>query len=370
MHDESKKRESRTIQSPKENIAEKEVLIVETATTKIKEIIVSDVAGGVPKSQTEQKINLIIAQAVNKLNDPVLNAEVKQTLIANAQGWYYKHITNMKVLANNMARELSAVGFGQLAMQVTPSTMVRWDKEQVFRPYRDNAPKGLAIIQDYEKRVKNELIALSADPPISTRLTNDGKPYKINLRNRAEMKIRYEANLQDVERLKNEGVDLVWTSSHADCSLRCQPYQGKLYSISGKTGVTKSGERYTPLSEALEGPKGDGNGIINGYNCRHRLIKYFEGSRPPVEYTKEQIERERKLDTRQRQYENNIRNLKTQERLFRAQGNKKLASQLRKRWQRLNVNYQQFSLRNGRAYYPWRTRISDDETEAENYNER
>lgn len=363
--DENKKRQPRTIKSPKENIAEREVLIVETATTKIKEVVVSDVAGGVPKTQTEQKINSIIAQTVAKFNDPILKAEVKQTLIANAQGWYYKHITNMKVLANNMGRELNAAGFGVLAQQVTPSTMVRWDKEQVFRPYRDNAPKGLAIIQDYEKRVKNELIALATDPPISTRLTKEGKPYKINLRNRAEMKIRYEANLQDVEKFKNEGVDLVWTSSHADCSFRCQPYQGKLYSISGKTGVTKSGERYTPLAEALEGPRSDGNGIINGYNCRHRLIKYFEGSRAPVEYSKEQIEREGKLDTRQRQYENSIRNTKSQERLFRAQGNKKFASLARKRWQRLNTNYQQFSLRNGRAYYPWRTRISDEETEAE-----
>lgn len=361
MADESKKREPRTVRSPKENAAEREVLTIEDATTKIKEIIVSDVARGVLKEETEKKINSEIAQAVAKINDPVLKAEVKQSLITNAQTWYYRHVSNMKVLANNMARELNAAGFTKLAVRVTPSTMVRWDKEQVFRPYRDNAPKGLAIIQDYEKRVKNELIALSADPPISTRLTKDGKPYKVNLRNRAEMKIRYEANLQDVEDLKSKGVDLVWTSSHADCSVRCQPYQGKLYSISGKSGVTKDGHRYTPLADALAGPKGDGNGIISGYNCRHRLIEYFEGSRAPVEYSKEQIERERRIDTRQRQYENNIRNLKAQERLFRAQGNKKLASQLRKRWQRLNVNYQQFSLKNGRAYYPWRTKISDDE---------
>lgn len=181
MADESKKREPRTVRSPKENAAEREVLTIEDATTKIKEIIVSDVARGVLKEETEKKINSEIAQAVAKINDPVLKAEVKQSLITNAQTWYYRHVSNMKVLANNMARELNAAGFAKLAVRVTPTTMVRWDKEQVFRPYRDNAPKGLAIIQDYEKRVKNELIALSAEPPISTRLTKDGNLTKLIL---------------------------------------------------------------------------------------------------------------------------------------------------------------------------------------------
>jgi hypothetical protein len=264
-----------------------------------------------------------------------------------------------------MAAELTNAGYKELAQQVTPATVVKWNKDDIFRPYRDNASKGLALVQDYEKKVKNELIALSADPPVSQRVTKDGKPYKVNLRNRAEMKVRYDAQKKDVEKFQNDGVDLVWTSSHADCSGRCQSYQGKLYSISGKSGKTKEGIPYTPLQDALSGPLGDGNGIINGYNCRHRLIEYFAGSRAPVEYSKEVIEKERKIDTNQRRYENTIRNMKAQERLFRAAGDKEEASTLRKRWQRLNTNYEKYSLNNGRAYYNWRTRISDDEVNAE-----
>ena len=56
------------------------------------------------------------------------------------------------------------------------------------------------------------------------------------------MEVRYEANLQDVAKLKEEGVKLVMASSHADASLRCAPYQGKLYSLDGSSGKTADGK--------------------------------------------------------------------------------------------------------------------------------
>lgn len=101
---------------------------------------------------------------------------------------------------------------------------------------------------------------------------------------------RYNANLKNVMDLSDQGVDLVWITSHANASPRCAPYQGKLYSISGKSGVI-DGIRYTPLSEALASPYGDGNGIISGYNCRHRLVEYFKNSRAPKEYSDKEIKK-------------------------------------------------------------------------------
>jgi hypothetical protein len=180
------------------------------------------------------------------------------------------------------------------------------------------------------------------------------------LRNLAEMRVRYEANNQDLKTYTEQGIDLVYTSSHADSSIRCQPYQGKLYSISGNSG-TIDGQEYTPLDTALLGPDGDGNGIINGYNCRHRLIPYQRGLKPPTDYDSRTIKRERQIDQRQRYLENQIRNLKMKEDANRVIGDKDRASELNDRWKQVERTYQQYSLRNGRAFYRWRYQISRNE---------
>lgn len=174
------------------------------------------------------------------------------------------------------------------------------------------------------------------------------------------MYVRFQANQEDLQQFIADGIDLVWISSHADASPRCRHYQGKLYSISGKTG-TINGIRYTPLSEALLGPLGDGNGCISGYNCRHRLIEYQTGSKAPNDYTEEEMKRHYQIDQRQRSYENQIRLLKTEERLFRKMGDLETAKRLRRRWRVLNNRYERYSLENGRAFYRWRTSIGDEE---------
>lgn len=182
----------------------------------------------------------------------------------------------------------------------------------------------------------------------------------ISLRNKVEMSVRYAANQNDLAQYKNEGVKLVWTSSHADASPRCSPFQGKLWSLDGKSGVI-NGIRYRPIDEALNA--NGGNSIINGYNCRHYLIEYEEGSKAPKHYTSAEIQKEYKIDKKQRQYENKIRQLKIEETLLRQQGFNKEASRLRKNWQNLNKKYEEFSKQNNRAFYPWRTRISQEEKE-------
>lgn len=53
--------------------------------------------------------------------------------------------------------------------------------------------------------------------------------------------------------------------------------------------------------------------------------------------------------------------LKTEERLIRKSGNLKEAKRLKLKWQLLNNQYEQFSLKNGRAFYRWRCSIGDEE---------
>ena len=99
----------------------------------------------------------------------------------------------------------------------------------------------------------------------------------VSLRNIAEMTVRYEHQVKGVNDLKARGVRLVWTSAHANCSKRCEPYQGRLYSLDGTSGEI-DGHRYEPLENATEvyyttkSGKTYRNGIIYGFNCRQRLI--------------------------------------------------------------------------------------------------
>ena len=360
--------EPRTILSPKENIAEREVVSVQTAQTRIKQIIVESYYQGLGNKETSRRIALVIQETADGYPEGSRDS-IRLSLATNAQKWHYTFMENNRVLnialiQNALASDSIAfrgrtygINVGQIAG--LPATETRNIVER-FRPLLTQDAKGIAIIDNYQAKVKTQIKTLAADPANLVQIDKNGKPYVVNMRNFAEMKTRYEANLEDVKRLKDDGVKLVWTSSHADASARCSPYQGQLFSLDGTSG-TIDGIKYEPLSGALLGPKGDGNGIINGYNCRHRLIEYRPNSRTPKEYDDKTVKRENAINNRQRQYERDIRNAKIEEQLQRRAGNNEEAAALRQEWQRLDRNYQAYSLKNGRAFYEWRTMVTDEE---------
>ena len=72
------------------------------------------------------------------------------------------------------------------------------------------------------------------------------------LRNRAETEVRYPSHLDSIEELKGQGVQLVICSTHADCSERCKPWQGRVYSLDGTSGTTDDGRSYVPLENATD----------------------------------------------------------------------------------------------------------------------
>jgi uncharacterized phage-associated protein len=338
------------------NVAESEVVDIQSVTTRIKEIVLQDVAQGVDKKVTELKIQKIIASV--GFQDEQLTLTTRKTLRNFARTIYWQHSIAMRKTYKQFERDMK---------QVEPS--YRLDPTLGFNPlleidrYRnlvDDASKGLPVIERYQQRVRTEIERIAVEAPIAKTRKLDGTYKEVSLRNLAEMRVRYEANNQDLKTYTEQGIDLVYTSSHADSSIRCQPYQGKLYSISGNSG-TIDGQEYTPLDTALLGPDGDGNGIINGYNCRHRLIPYQRGLKPPTDYDSRTIKRERQIDQRQRYLENQIRNLKMKEDANRVIGDKDRASELNDRWKQVERTYQQYSLRNGRAFYRWRYQISRNE---------
>ena len=359
----------RQILSPDASVSGPMIVALQSATTKIKELITQAILQGASQEELTKQLNRVIAEACEKIRDPTLKEEIRNGFVVSAKKWYYELNQTIKTVNHNLRNKVLNVVPTTTLYALDINAIFKNGPKQIidnFRPYMDFNAKGRAVIEDYENSVKLGLKAIAADPPISTRLTKEGKPVKVSLRNRVEMAIRYDANLKDVKNLVDNGVKLVWTSSHPNCSPRCAPHQGKLYSLDGTSG-TINGIRYTPLADVLK--LNGGNSIINGYNCRHRLIEYRPGSRPPTDYTEEEIKREYAIDQRQRNYENTIRNLKAEERLLRQAGFTKEASELRKKWQYLNKNYEAFSMRNGRPFYRWRTRISEDEVSKKSFSQ-
>ena len=180
----------------------------------------------------------------------------------------------------------------------------------------------------------------------------------VSLRNIAEMTVRYEHQVKQVDELRKRGVRLVWTSAHANCSKRCEPYQGRLWSLDGTYGEI-DGYKYEPLENATEvyyttkSGKTYRNGIIYGFNCRHRLIPYRDGNKP-IEIHADIVAKEREINDTQRAMERQVRLLRdravTAPTASERGQAKRAAAAMYKR-------YIAYSKKNNVAYYPSRVQV-------------
>ena len=180
----------------------------------------------------------------------------------------------------------------------------------------------------------------------------------VSLRNIAEMTVRYEHQVKGVNDLKARGERLVWTSAHANCSKRCEPYQGRLYSLDGTSGEI-DGHKYEPLENATEvyyttkSGKTYRNGIIYGFNCRHRLIPYRDGNKP-IEVPANIVAKQRRINDTQRAMERQVSLLRdravTAPTASERGQAKRAAAAMYKR-------YIAYSKKNNVAYYPSRVQV-------------
>lgn len=170
------------------------------------------------------------------------------------------------------------------------------------------------------------------------------------LDSQVEMWKRHEDQQSMVDNLK-EQTDLVIVSSHANCSPRCAFWQGKVLSLSNKTGKTSDGKKIYPLSKATDvyvttkSGKVWKNGLL-GFNCRHQLLPYSPGMRQPF-VSEKQRNKEYEIELVQRDYERQIRKHKTNAILLDGQE----AQEERLRARELTNKYRKFCVSKGRAFY-------------------
>jgi len=341
------------IETPKMDIAQKQVLAIEEANASIKELIIKSKKEAITFKEFNKQVETIINENGKVLNNyPDTKKLYIRSMKANTQKWLKLYSENLKVINKKIIANFNKKGIK------IPSIEIDFSKTIDFRPYVINNKKGLPLIKSYEKEIQKEIRKLVNDNPKTSYYDKNGKVRTRNLRNEAETRIRLKANREDVQIVKGKN-RFVITTTHADCSPRCQPWQGRLYSTDGTSGY-KDGKHFVPLEKAMEGKNGDGNGILSGYNCRHRALPYKTGMRAPKEYSKQEIKKQQKIDTKQRYYENRIRKMKLEEKLARQQGYEERANELKDRYKRENKKYEVFSFRNKRAYYPWRTEIGNE----------
>lgn len=211
--------------------------------------------------------------------------------------------------------------------------------------------------KDYmERNVKPALDRLAAQQARDP----DDVSGRNTLRNRAEMEVRYQAHQDEIAGFKARGVNLVICSTHADCSARCAPWQGRVYSLDGTYGTTDDGRRYEPLENATDilyttkAGKTYKNGLL-GFNCRHYLVPYKSGYRFPKPNVVEE-RREYEITQEQRRLEANVRRWRTKAIELKGQDPKGY-SEARKKAVEWNQAYIEFSKQNNRAYYPSRTKL-------------
>lgn len=128
------------------------------------------------------------------------------------------------------------------------------------------------------------------------------------------------------------GQDIVLISSHSGSRPLCAPYQGKFYSISGKSGTITDAKgkiyTYTPLSETSFGkPAG-----LLGINCGHHMRGVSDGAfiNREKEFDGEETSEEYRKIQRQRAMEREVMKKKTEANMLEAAGEKDAARDLRR----------------------------------------
>lgn len=171
----------------------------------------------------------------------------------------------------------------------------------------------------------------------------------------SELVARYEERENMLNRLR-ERTNLVVCDTHSDCSDRCFPWQGRVYSLDGTTGYTSDGRKYVPLEEATDviDKYGYKNGLL-GFNCRHKLVAYKDGLRPN-KVTKKEQRIQNELTAKQRLLEREIRYSKDLAMGFKGIDKDKFKYYSQKAGN-LMAEYRQFCRDNNRVEYRSRLQI-------------
>lgn len=322
-----------------------QAIAIEDAQGLIKKTVTDMYFQGYSAAAIQQAVDKIIADCKKGLTTPALIDTVPISLKRLSRVLFAILVASLGI---NGAAALSRY---KVAQKVEKGTMQAGSYETVEK----GLPTG-KYSRDYSKEVQRTLDRVAEQQALDA----DDISGRNSLRNKAEMETRYEYHKNEIAKYKAAGIKLVMCSTHADCSDRCSPWQGRVYSLDHTTGKTADGKVFVPLEEATDifyttkTGKVYKNGLL-GFNCRHRLYEYHEGEVIPTVSKRTQKE-EYKITTQQRQFEGRIRNYREKALIYK-DVDKEAYLTARKKAIAVNKQYMEYSLKHNRAYYRDRVKI-------------
>lgn len=338
------------------------IVLIEDAQTDIREIVRRAFLSREPKDRTEKKLEKVIRETVGSIEIGRLKRDAAQALIAfaNKQRRLWRTIGLSPEVVMFLAAEKSRKNPnlprpGRVADELAS---IPTDSE-VKLTYDNASSRGVPLGRFYSEVWRERIAPAIESAADSVALDPNDYSGRNSLRNLAEMEVRYHDHLDNIAELKARGVRLVVCSSHADCSSRCAPWQGRVYSLDGSSGVV-DGHRYVPLETATDvwyttkAGRRYKNGLL-GFNCRHRLEPYAGQLLPTV--TAAERKAEYRITLNQRRLEREVRHAKVN-----AAMNKGLDSAAYRNYlaqaREASKRYLAYCKENGRAAYPMRTAVA------------
>lgn len=344
--------------------------ILVDAQTDIKTAIKKGVLGGASFVVISAEVRKIISRTIPQIRSPTLQKDARVSLMKFANKAYsdFQATLNLNgtllaavVLLSERITERKANGIqGKYFVPKTPREIDAVEQVAERTEIRLRAyDRGLPL-QEFQKtyidRVSKALGGLAEEKALDP---NDVTG-RNSLRNLAEMQVRYERHLQEIADLKNSGTRLVVCSVHADCSERCAPWQGRVYSLDGTSGTTEDGRKFIPLETATDiyyttkAGRTYKNGLL-GFNCRHRLLPYKANMVIPF-VSETERKKEDAITKRQRALERAVIGYREKALMYKGNNAEKYR-EARRNAVEIYDEYKRFSKKNGRAYYPDRVKI-------------
>lgn len=337
-----------------------QAVLVQDLETDVKIYMLNAVRQGVPFNVANQKAMELINATLKELDSEIVRSMAYSSLVKYASRVY---VQAMAIYGNQndgaeMLLLLAKSGVSvpdKVQTQIYSLPPKNAVKRQIWGDFGYNRATANAMNPEaYEKEVirrTNQILDGVAKV--------DYSEYS-SLRASVERQLREEWHAKQLDDLRVKGVNLVWIDSHANCSERCQPYQGRLYSLNHTSGEI-DGVSYVPLEVATDvytttkAGKTYKNGCLSGFNCRHKTKPYKKGFRPqtiPESVTRKQYA----IDKRLRELEREVRKYEARALGYRGSNKKmyKASVHYRNKWIKA---YEDFAKKNNVPIYPSRIDI-------------
>lgn len=340
--------------------------------TKFKKIIVEDITNDVPVIKTSETLDKLIAEFEKNIPDDFFDKKNMVLALRTSKRRLYNEFKlrvnpvwdrarkemedRLGIKLYNQAQLLQALMKNLRTIDANLVPDVSQETTVVFQ-------MGTPYIANYYNQFQSaigDLSEASITEPIPE--TPEGKiKGAMSLRSLVELNIRQKFHQDQFASMVKAGTKLAWVSTHADCSKRCEPFQGKLYSLNGTSG-TIDGYKYEPIEKATDIFVKTKNGRLwknglFGFNCRHRLIAYEPNTKPPLDYSSKEMAKEREISNKQRYMERLVFKKKLEAKLIQ-ELNPQRSKSLNKAAKEINQTYQAYSAKNNHAFFPSRVAIS------------